>query len=581
MIARLDTMLGRRSGLRALTAAYAATGILQGIALAFLLPLLRHLLDGDVAAALPWLAAAAGCAALAAVILWFAVNFCFRVAVEHLGDGLQRAVGDRIANLPLGWFDGGRAGQVTGLLTGSVARVTSIPNVFLQQMTIAITTPATVIVATAFVDWRMALALAASTPFAYGAYRLAQRASAREQVAETRSYEEVSSRVIEFAQAQQVLRASGQARDGWRRLESELDRNRADTVRVLNRQLGPILGFMVTVQIGLAFSAILGVGFALSGTLDAATLIAVLVMAVRFIEPLGALGAYGSAIRQAEQAVDDIASVLETPALPEPAKPRLPADASVELRDVRFGYRDRPVLDGFDLTAAPGTLTALVGPSGAGKSTVLRLVARFWDVETGSVRVGGVDVREIPTAELMARVGMVFQHVYLFDATLIDNVRVGRPDATDAEVRAAANLARLDDVAARLPDGWDTPVGEAGGLLSGGERQRVSIARAFLKDAPILLVDEATSALDGENEAAVTAALSDLARDRTVFVVAHRLSTVVNADRIALIDDGAVRELGTHAQLLAEGGRYAALWNDRRRAAGWRLAQPDHAQPRA
>lgn len=572
MIDRIEAMLGRPTGLRPLTIAYVACGVLQGLAFAFLVPLLRHLLAGRVGDAMPWLGAAAACAALTAVVLWFAVSRGWAVAVEGLSDGLQRAVGDRVALLPLGWFGKGRAGKVNGLLTGSISTIMTVPEVVLQQMVVAIATPATVVVATAFIDWRMALAMAAAAPFAYLVYRATQRAAAREQLEENRSYEEVSTRVIEFAQAQQVLRASGQLRDGWQRLESELDRNRADTVRVLNRQNGPILGFMLTVQAGLALALVVGLYLAIEGDLDAATLIALLVMAVRFIEPLGAVGVYGTAIRQAGQAVDDLEAVLETPTLPEPAAPKTPADAAVELRDVRFSYGDRPVLEAFALTAAPGTMTALVGPSGAGKSTVLRLIARFWDVDDGEVRIGGVDVREIATPDLMSRIGMVFQHVYLFDTTLIENVRVGRPGATDAEVRAAASAARLDKVAERLPEGWDTPVGEAGGLLSGGERQRVAIARAFLKDAPILLVDEATSALDGENEAAVTAALADLARDRTVFVIAHRLSTVANADQIAVIDDGAVRELGTHEELLAAGGRYARFWDERRTAAGWRLA---------
>lgn len=202
---------------------------------------------------------------------------------------------------------------------------------------------------------------------------------------------------------------------------------------------------------------------------------------------------------------------------------------------------------------------------------MLRLAARFWDVTAGAVRVGDIDVREIPTADLMAHIGLVFQHVYLFDATIMDNVRLARPDASDEEVLEAARAARLDEVVNRLPAGWNTEVGEGGGRLSGGERQRVSIARAFLKDAPILLLDEVTAALDAENEAAVSGAISRLAQNKTVLIIAHRLSTIADADQIAFTDGGRIVETGTHDELLALGGRYASFWNARAQATDWQL----------
>lgn len=229
-----------------------------------------------------------------------------------------------------------------------------------------------------------------------------------------------------------------------------------------------------------------------------------------------------------------------------------------------------------NLTLEPGTVTALVGPSGSGKTTVTRLVARFWDVDQGQVRVGGVDVRDVGTVGLMSRIAMVFQHVYLFDGTIAENIRLGRPDATEDQVRAAASAAGLDEVIDRLPHGWETRVGEGGALLSGGERQRVSIARALVKDASIVLLDEATAALDAENEAAVTWALQRLARDRTVIVIAHRLSTTSSADQIAYLEHGRIAEAGSHEDLLAAGGRYAALWAERSRARGWRIGATDH-----
>jgi ATP-binding cassette subfamily B protein IrtB len=278
-----------------------------------------------------------------------------------------------------------------------------------------------------------------------------------------------------------------------------------------------------------------------------------------------------STVQRNRGSLNRIAGILDAKPLTEPTNPITPAGNDIEFDQVGFGYDDRPVLTDVTARLPEGTITALVGPSGSGKTTLTRLVARFWDTDSGAIRVGGVDVRDIATPELMSRIAIVFQDVYLFDGTIEDNVRLGKPDATPAELRAAATAARLDDVIARAPRGWDTHVGEGGLLLSGGERQRVSIARALLKNAPIVLLDEATSALDPDNENAVHDAIAALTRDKTVLVIAHKLDTIRHADRILFLDDGHIVEDGTHDTLLGTGGRYAQFWNARAAAAEWRL----------
>ena len=281
------------------------------------------------------------------------------------------------------------------------------------------------------------------------------------------------------------------------------------------------------------------------------------------------------ALTEADDAMRRIEAILDAPvvAQPDPAHARHPRDASIDLRGVRFTYpgNDTPALDGVDLAVPAGATVALVGPSGGGKTTLASLVPRFWDVDEGSVRVGGVDVRDVPAAELMDSVAFVFQNEALFKQSLLDNIRAARPDATRDEVMRAVHAAQCDDIVAKFPAGLDTQVGTHGVHLSGGERQRIALARAILKDAPIVVLDEATAFADPENEALIQRALAELCRGKTVLMVAHRLSTVVGADEICVVDAGRIVERGTHAELVRAGGVYARMWVDYQTSASWRI----------
>lgn len=238
---------------------------------------------------------------------------------------------------------------------------------------------------------------------------------------------------------------------------------------------------------------------------------------------------------------------------------------------VSFGYHDGAVLSDVSFSVAPGEVLALVGPSGAGKTTITSLIARFWDVDSGSITLGGIDIREIGTEHLLSRISMVFQDVYLFNDTVANNIRIGKPDATDEMIQAAARLAQAHEFIENLPAGYDTIVGESGSNLSGGEKQRISIARAILKDAPIILLDEATASLDPENEQAIQEAISILTREKTVIVIAHRLNTIQDADRIVVLEHGMVAETGKHDYLLARKGTYFRMWSEQQKAATWEV----------
>ncbi|MFI6350418.1 ABC transporter ATP-binding protein [Streptomyces sp. NPDC050560] len=570
IIRKAEELIGEPSGMRGQVAGYVIAGIFQGVTFAALIPLLRALFAQDADRAAAWLAVAALGALASGVALWVTSGRGYAVGIERSGMTLAKKLARRVTQLPLGWFTNVSSGRLLTAMGGAQS-FGNFPGLVLQQITLTVTAPAAVVVITAFVDWRLTLAFLILTPVGLLLYRRVQRTAAVSQADEAASLSEVSSRVLEFARAQAVLRAAGRTVAGWEALEASLRADRSATVRGLNRENAPLAWYMVLVEAAFALVAVVAAWLVLDSRTAVADTIAVLLLAVRFTEPVSLLAPYGTGVQLASTALDSISAIMRVPSLPAPRSPREPAHSGVEFDAVGFGYGDKPVLRDFSLSCPPGSMTALVGASGAGKTTVTRLVARFWDVNSGAVRIGGVDVRDMDPGTLMRQVAIVSQDIYLFDTTIEENVRVGRPDATDAEVRATADAARLTEVVTRLPLGWATPVGEGGSGLSGGERQRVAIARALLKNAPLVLLDEATAALDAENEAAVSAALGDLARERTVLVVAHRLSTIAAADQIAVLADGGVRERGGHRELVAAGGAYQALWAERSRAAVWRL----------
>lgn len=572
IIDQMDRLAGGRSGVLPQAGVYVVTGLLEAVILALLLPLLRRLVSGEHSGVPALLAAGAAAALVYGLVLFWADNRGYRIGIGRVMRPIQHALGDHIVQLPLGWFTAGRGGQMSTLLTHDLQMVMNMPSVFMRQLIFATVTPVTIAVLFFCIDWRIGLLFVLPLPLVRLSSRRMARAAGDGHLEEERTGAELASRILEFAQAQPALRAAGRTETAWGALQEAIAVDRTATVRTLRMVGRPMWAHTVLIQalytLVLAASALLMA----AGDIGVADFIVVAVLGLRAVDALNAVGQQGMSLRVSQNALDAADRVLAGKPLPQPATPARPTGAGIDVDQVSFSYDGtRTVLDDVSLQIPERTLTALVGPSGSGKTTLTRLVARFWDPTAGSVRIGGTDVRDMSTEELMAQVALVFQDVYLFDGTIEENIRLGRPEATDEEVRRAARRARLDEVAARLPDGWATRVGEGGSRLSGGERQRVSIARAILKDAPVLLFDEATAALDAENEAAIVAAMHELARERTVLVIAHRLSTIAAADQIAVLEDGRLTQLGTHAELIARPGRYASFWGERVRAQGWRI----------
>ncbi|WP_280235095.1 ABC transporter ATP-binding protein [Nocardia cyriacigeorgica] len=575
---------GGRRRLRTMLWLQGAQGVLQGLGFLFVAPLIGALaadpVDGTAVGG--WIAAIAAVVGVHHVLFSWSTSMGYLVGTDVL-TSFHTRIGNHLARLPIGWFDGDRTGPVGRLLSKATMDVANIPAHLLRHVVVGVTAPITMIIGSYVLDWRIGLAFTAGTVLCAFALWLLMVIIHRNDDQYEHDIGVSASRIVEFARQQPTLRAYGvRRRPELGTLEESLERQQLSQSRLTIRGAWGMIAFFGTVQLVLTGVIALAVAFAVDGTLAVPTMIGLLIITLRMLDPLAQLGELAGHVQVNADAIQRVRALLAVAPLPEPAQGAEPAGADVELRGVTFGYGGADtVLTGIDAHLPQGSLTAVVGPSGAGKSTLLKLVARFFDVDDGAVLIGGRDVRELGSDGVSRVTAQVFQNVYLFEGTIADNLRMADPTASDEDLARVARIARLDEVIERLPDGWDTRVGEAGSTLSGGEKQRVSIARALLKDAPIVLLDEATAALDPVNEAAVADAIHELAADRTVVVVAHRLSTVLAADQILVLDRGRIVERGTHEDLLTAAGVYARFWNERLRAKGWQLSAADGSRVQA
>jgi ATP-binding cassette subfamily B protein len=494
----------------------------------------------------------------------------YRGAYLATADG-RIAMAEHMRKLPLGTLTRQDPGALGNIMMEDFTLIENAVTHILPSLVAGVIAPVLAFLGFLFIDWRMAVATFAALPLTFAVIALVQNLGDRLMQDNVEARAQSSSQLQEYLFGMKVIKAYNLVGANFKSLEAAFSRLRHTSIKQ-EGALGPFfLMAIALLKAGLPLIILLGIYLLLGGDLDVGIFALFLLMGTRIFDPLTAAIMRYAEYRYDLKAGKRIMDLLDMPIM-QGDKP-VPQAHDVALENVSFRYRDTDVLKGVSLQIPAQTLTALVGPSGSGKSTLLKLVARFYDPQAGTVRFGGVDERELDPEALMGRISMVFQDVYLFNDTIGNNIRYGRNDATQAQIEAAARAAQCHSFIQALPLGYDTMVGEGGSTLSGGEKQRVSIARALLKDAPVVLLDEATSSLDPENERDVQRAINRLAQGRTVIMIAHRLKTVTQADNIVVLEDGRITEQGTHEELLAKGSLYARMWTLQKKSLAWKMSR--------
>ena len=509
-------------------------------------------------------------------VLTFASLMLSHIAAFNILYEIRMQLVQKMVRLPLGFFSRRASGELKKIMSDDVERIELFIAHHIPDIVTALLFPLILVSYMFAVDWRLAIVVLAVLAMAF--YVMGRMYTGKKIREVSKRYVETLGRmnasIVEYIRSIQVVKTFTESTNAYRKLNDDIKEYRKFANEVNVQYQPTYVGFLTILSSALLFIIPVAV-WLFVGSASYATFVPVLLMFLFFgvavFFPVLKLLWIGSFLNQNNMGVQKIDDILYMDEIEEPDIPRHPKDASVEFRNVSFAYDTTPILKAISFISHPGTITALVGPSGAGKSTVAMLAARFWDVQSGEILIGGVPVKEIPTSVLMDNVAFVFQDNMLFFDTIEENIRMGNKTATFEEVARAACAAQCHEFIESLPNGYQTLVGEGGIYLSGGEAQRIALARAILKDSPIILLDEATAFADPENEGKILAAFSHLIKGKTVLVIAHRLSTITNADRILYVDKGVIAEQGTHEQLLALKGEYARMWETYNRAKRWTI----------
>ena len=515
--------------------------------------------------------------AVLAYLIYIAALMCSHLSAFRVATNLRLEVSEHLATLPLGFTETFGSGKLRKIIHESTGAAETFLAHQLPDKYNAMATPIGLLVLLLVFDWR--LGLLSLVPVALG-FVIMSAMTGRRMADKMRQYgnalESMSNEAVEYVRGIPVVKTFGQSVFSFKKFKATIDEYEKWVIAYTKELRMPMMLYTAAINGVFAFLIVGGLLFTRNGVTSEFLLNLLFYIIITPVISLTLTRIMYMSENElvVADALARVDSVLDAEPVPENDHPRHPKDASVSLKDVHFSYDGKTdVIKGVSLKIQPGQMVAFVGPSGGGKSTLANLICRFFDVQSGSVRVGGADVRDIPKEELMDTISFVFQNSRLLKGSILDNVRLGRAQATEAEVLAALKAAQCMDIVEKFPEGIHTVIGTKGVYLSGGEQQRIAIARAMLKNAPILLLDEATAFADPDNEAKVQAAFAQLAKGKTVIMIAHRLSTVANADCIYVVQDGQIVESGTKDELCAQNGLFARMWQDYQASVQWKVAK--------
>lgn len=480
-------------------------------------------------------------------------------------------IGERLKYMPMGYFNDNNLGYIASVTTNTCEALQDVATRVVLMYLQGVMTTAVICLALFFFDWRIGLIACAGMGVFFLVNAGMQRASRKISPRKTASDLRLVDAVLEYVQGIGVVKSYNLAARAGQKVEREIDEAN-DVCFGMEKTFIPFMALQTLLfKIFGLLMMLCSVLFYLNGTMTLINAILMVIATFIVYGKLESAGMYSALLRIVDQSVDKVQEIFQTPVMDENGREIAAGSANIEGKGVSFSYDRRKIIDDISFAIPERTTTAIVGPSGGGKTTLTNLIARFWDVNKGSVTLDGRDVREYSLDSLLKNISMVFQSVYLFNDTVENNIKFGTPGATRAQVEEAARKACCDDFITALPNGYDTVIGEGGATISGGEKQRISIARAMLKDAPIIILDEATANVDPENEKHLLDAIRALTRNKTIIMIAHRLKTVRHADQILVVDGGRIVQRGTHEQLMKQGGIYKNFVDMREKSIGWKL----------
>ncbi len=480
-------------------------------------------------------------------------------------------IGERLKYMPMGYFNDNSIGDITSITTNTAENLQDVATRVIMLTTQGILTTAVFTLAILFYDWRIGLLLMAGIAAFFGINALMQKKSHKVSPLKTESDTRLVSSVLEYVQGIGVVRSYNLDKEANKTVDNAIRENEEINIG-LEKTFIPYmcLQSIVLKLFGIAM-IFLSITLYINGAMELINCLLLVISSFMVYAQLESAGNYSALLRVLDLSMDKINKVFETPVMDIDGKSIKPESFTIKGENVTFRYENKKVIDDISFEIPEGTTTAIVGPSGGGKTTLTSLMARFWDVNSGKITLGNTDVRDYTLDSLLANFSMVFQNVYLFNDTIANNIKFGKPDATMEEVEEAAKKACCHEFISALPKGYNTVIGEGGATISGGEKQRISIARALLKDAPIIILDEATANIDPENESLLQDAIAQLTRGKTIIMIAHRLKTVQRADQILVLEQGKIIQRGTHQELMKAGGIYADFVSMREKSIGWKL----------